>query len=220
MRQTKISFAVSCLLFLLLPSYGQTPAPKLGYIRFWDMLPATSGTFEVRKANASVSEPAMLIGTAYRYSGYGEFPVGKYRLGVFKQGENRPVKIFDVDLRPNTYFTILISPQSIDMFDDTIDPETTTGTLTVRNYFNGVVVAVSSGAQKIVDALPYGQSHIANGLPLSRLPVTLRTSLPNGRPAEAGAEVDFKTSKRVTLLIVPDSYGRFRARVTVDGKNL
>lgn len=194
-------------------------ASKVGYIRFWDMLPATNGTFEVRKANPSATEPTMLAGAAYRYGGYGDYPAGRYRLGVFRTGQNQPLKIFDVDLKPDTFFTILISPQSIDIFDDTNDPKAVSGTLTVRNYFNGVSVSVSSPTGKILDALPYGQSYVTGGLPLSQIPIALHTTLPNGQSADAGAEVDFKTWKRATLLVIPDSYGRFRARAMPDGRN-
>jgi hypothetical protein len=219
MRQTKVFFTVVCLLLFLRSSYGQASPAKVGYIRFWDMLPPTSGTFEVRKTSGATSEPTMLIGTAYKASGYGEYSVGKYHLGVFKRGEDRPVKIFDVDLKPETYLTILISPQSIDLFDDTIDPKATTGTITVRNYFIGATVAVVSRDQRIVDALPYGNSYMAAGLPLSSMPITVHAHLPNEQTAEAGGEVNFKTSKRATVLIIPDSYGRFRSRITEDGKN-
>jgi hypothetical protein len=34
------------------------------------------------------------------------------------------------------------------------------------------------------------------------------------------AEADFVASKRGTLLVIPDTYGRFRPRVTIDGKDL
>jgi hypothetical protein len=197
-----------------------SPPPKVGYIRFWDMLPAKNGSFEVRKATSSKSEPTMLLANAYHYSGYGEYPAGRYQLGVFKRGGDQPLKLFNVDLKPDSYFTILLSPQSIDMFEDTINPRTTTGTLIIRNYFSGTTVSASSGAQKFFDALPYGQSYTIGDLPLSRLSVVVRTHLPGGHAAQAAAEVNFKEWKRATLLVVPDSYGRFRVRVTPNGMNL
>jgi hypothetical protein len=199
---------------------AQSPAPKLGYIRFWDMLPAQNGTFELRKADGSSAEGNLLTASAYRYSGYGEFPVGRHRIGVFKKGVTSPLKVFDVDLKPDVFFTILVSPLSIDMIDDTNDPKATSGTLTVRNYFPGVTVEITANAQKIVTALPYGQSHTAGGLPLQRLPLSLHARLPNGTPIESGAEADLRASKRATLLIIPDSYGRISPRIALDGKNL
>lgn len=212
------SFLVSC--FLALNAYAQTPAPRVGYIRLWDMLPATNGMFEVRKVGPAASEGNMLSGSAYDYSSYVQFPVGKYQLGVFKKGQDATLKLFNVDLKPDSFFTILISPQSMDMFDDTIDPRETSGTLTVRNFFPGIVVSAAAASKPIANSLAYGQSKQATGFPLQRTEITLRTTLPNGTPSESTAEADFKASKRATLLIIPDSYGRFRPRVAIDGKSL
>jgi hypothetical protein len=193
-------------------------------MRFWDMLPESSGAFELCKAGESESGGNLFTGYAYLYSSYIEFPPGKYHLAVFKKGDRKtPLKIIDVDLRPETFFTILVSPKAgiinVEVIDDTNDPKATSGTLVVRNYFAGLTVAVSSDTQKIVDALPYGQTYAATGFPLSRVPLTLHTHLANGTPAESDAEADFHASKHATLLIIPDTYGRFRPRVTIDGKN-
>ncbi|HZE58482.1 MAG TPA: hypothetical protein VE031_11550 [Chthoniobacterales bacterium] len=192
----------------------------MGYLRFWDMLPSANGVFELCKADGGDASPGLLSGTAYRYSSYGEFPVGRYQLAVFKKGDRKTrIKTFDIDLKADTYFTIIVSPQSIDAFDDTNDSKATTGSLTIRNYFPGLTVSVSSDTQTIAAAVAYGQSTMASGFPLKRAPLVLRTKLPNGTPAESTAEADFTASKRATLLIIPDSYGRFRPRVTIDGAN-
>jgi|ERR1700730_1500489 len=226
MRRTRISFASIGLLvgLFIFGSYGQTPAPKVGYLRFWDMLPVANGAFELCKVGASASEGNLLSNIAYQYSSYAEFPAGTYQLAVYKKGDrNSPIKTFNLNLKPDSFFTILLLPQSgvisAELIDDTNDPKATSGILTVRNYFSGLTVAVASDTQKIVDTLPYGQTYAAAGLPLQRVPLTLRTRLPNGTSAESTAEADFKASKRATVLIIPDSYGRFRPRVTIDGKN-
>jgi hypothetical protein len=196
---------------------GNSPAPKVGHIRFWNMLPPANGVYEVCKAGDAAGA-SLLSGTSYRYSSYAAFPVGRYRLSVFKKGDRQtPLKTFDVDLKDETYFTILVAPQSVDLFDDTTDPKATTGTLTIRNYFPGSTVSVSSDTQTIATAISYGQATAATGFELKRMPLTLRTKLPNGTPAESTAEADFSVSKRATVLIIPDSYGRFRPRVASDG---
>jgi hypothetical protein len=102
----------------------------------------------------------------------------------------------------------------------TIDPKTTSGTLNIRNYFPGTSVSVASGSQTLTTGLSYGSSYATTGLAASKIPVTIQTTLPDGKPAQSIVDLDFTASKRATLLIIPDSYGRFRPRVTVDGKNL
>ena len=225
MHRTKILLTVCFLCALaVLRIYGQIPASKLGYVRFWNMLPPANGKFDLRNAGDSAGTN-LFSGTSYQYASYVGLAVGRYHLVVYKSGDQvKPLKSFDVDLKPESYFTVLMSPQAgamnIELLQDTIDRKATTATLTVRNYFPGLTVAVSSGDKHIIDALAYGQIYKAEGLPTVNMPLTLRTKLPNGTPAESGAEADFRASKRATLLIIPDSYGRFRPRVTIDGRNL
>jgi hypothetical protein len=221
MRLRFFTLASSGALFLTCGLVGQvpTPTPKVGYVRLWNMLPAASGVFEVRKGGALPSEGNMLSGTSYDYASYVQFPVGKYQLGVFKKGQDAMLKFFAVDVTPDSFFTILISPKSIDMFNDTVDPKESSGTLTVRNFFPGTVVSAAAESRPIVNSLAYGQSTQATGFPLQRIEITLRTTLPTSKPSESTAEADFHASKHATLLIIPDSYGRFRPRVTIDGRN-
>jgi hypothetical protein len=196
------------------------PTPKVGYIRFWDMLPANDGAFEVRKEGTPTPEGALLTATSYRYSGYQDFPVGRYRLDVVKKNINAIIKTFDVDLKQDGYYTILVAPGSVDMFDDTEDPKAGSATLTIRNFFPGSAVSAWYGQKQLVNALPYGRSVSASGLSFNRGTLILRTTLANGKPAESSADIDFKAAKHATALVIPDSYGRFRPRVTFDGKNL
>lgn len=200
-----------------------TATPKVGYIRFWNMLPPQSGSFELRKAGSS--DPALMNASSYQYSTYTQLPVAKYKLGVFNRNNSSvALKIFDVDLKPDTYFTILVEPKAgtvnADLFEDTLDPKEVSGSVIIRNYFSGLVVNVSATNKPIVDNLPYGQSVQRGEFPLDVTSFTLRTRLPSGVSAESGLEIDFKESKRATILIIPDSYGRFRPRVTYDGLNL
>jgi len=184
------------------------------------MSPSANGVFEARKMDTAASGGSLLTGRAYQYSSYSAFPIGRYRLGVFRRGESAPLKIFDVDLKQDTFFTILVSPRSIDTFDDTIDSKSSSGTLMIRNFFPATALSVSSSSKSIVDALGTGQSYQATGFPLGRTTVTVRAKLPDGKPAQSDLDIDFKECSHATLLVIPDSYGRFRPRVTFDGKNL
>jgi hypothetical protein len=184
------------------------------------MLPPENGAFEVRKMGAHPSEGSLFTSRAYQYSSYSEFPIGRYRLGVFRKGEITPIKVFDVDLKQETFFTILVSPRSIDMFDDTIDPKSSSGTLTIWNFFLGISLSVSCNSKSIVEALETGQSYQATGFALGSTTVKVQAKLPDGKAAQSDLDIDFKQCSRATLLIIPDSYGRFRPQVTFDGKNL
>ena len=202
-----------------------TPTPPPGYIRFWNMLPTAGGAMDLRRAGGSPADPP-LIGKAppYRYNSYLEYPVGAYRLSVNKAGQpDRPLKVMDLNLTADFFFTVLVSPTpqgpSVQLINDTASLKAEKAVLTVRNFFPDITVDVFDGPKKIVSALAYGQSIAVGDLPLDRLSLTIRTILPDKVAAESSAEADFKLSKRATLLIIPDEYGRFRPRVTLDGSN-
>jgi hypothetical protein len=207
------------------PTATPKPTPAPGYIRFWNMLPSSAGALDLRRTGGSPTDPP-LIGQSpsYRYNTYLECPVGVYHLAVNKAGESDKVlKAVDVNLTANFFFTVLVGPTpegpSVQLINDTSNPKAETAALTVRNYFPGIAVDVFDGAKKIVTALPFGQSFVVANLPFDRLPLTIKTILPNKVAAESGAEADFKMARRATLLIIPDEYGRFRPRVTLDGTN-
>src|ERR1700730_6864911 len=226
MQSKFFTLAISALVLgsaIVLGQPQPTPLPKVGYVRFWNMLPPPNGAFEVGKLGSPAPDPPLLTAAAYRYSSYTELPAGRYQLAVLSRNNPQSaIKTFDVDLKPNTYFTILVSPQNrinAEMTEDTLDPKASSGTLIIRNFFPGTNISVSTGAKPIVSNLVYGQS-ITVSLPFDRTTLVVHTKLPDGKEAQAGADLDFKASSRATLLVIPDSYGRFRARVTFDGKNV
>jgi hypothetical protein len=199
-----------------------TPVPKAAYIRFWDMLPASSGTFQLRKSG----KPGDLLATAsaYRYSSYVDLPLGQYQLSIVKSGSDAPLKNLVANLKADTYFTIILAPEGagfkVEFIDDTLDPKATSGTITIRNYFPGASVSFSAGTQVIANGLTYGNSYVARGLTPTKMALTIEARLPSGLPAQSGVDLDFTASKNATLLVIPDSYGRFRPRVVADGRNL
>lgn len=189
------------------------------------MLPKANGRLELRKIGVPESEPSLMAGSPNQYLSYLELPAGPYRLAIYKQGDHKnPLGAADINLRVDAYATVLVSPQAgrigVEVLDDTNDPKAVSGTLTVRNYYNGLTVDVASQTQKLTDGVAYGQSRTISGLPLRRIPLVLHFHLPNQQSAESGAEADLQSAKRATLLIIPDYKGRFCPRLTVDGKNL
>ena len=216
--------ASSVFLYLIVfaSAFAQKPAatPIPGYIRFWNMLPPTGGAFDLRKVGASPTEPAISSNaTAYVYSSYSELPKGGYRLGVYESGDQTsPLKVFALTVTPNSFFTILVGPSTMDLINDTVDPKATSDTITVRNYFPGSTVDICSGAKTVATALAYGQSFVLKDL-VAKDNVALRSRLPTGKAAEFKVNPDFRTSRHATILVIPDSYGRFRPMVTMDGTN-
>ncbi|MDQ2868084.1 MAG: DUF4397 domain-containing protein [Verrucomicrobiota bacterium] len=204
---------------LLVWAQAPTATPRTpGFIRFWDMLPSTNGSFQLLDTSTPKAPP-IATANAYAYSNYRELPAGKYRLAVVKRGTSVPLKAFDVNLSPNTFFTILVSPGRIDAFEDTLTTRPQAGSVTLRNYFPNTTVRVTQGKQVLVESLGYGQSTAISGLPLVKSTLLLETKLPDGKSAQSFAETDLKSWPRVTVLIFPDPYGRFRPRVVADGKN-
>jgi hypothetical protein len=225
MRLKFYTLAISFVAFGWADALAQgspTPAPKVGYIRFWNMLPASGGSFQLRKATKTGE--VLATGSPYRYSSYIELPIGQYQLSIVKSGGDAPLKNLVVDLKPDTYFTVILAPQGtgskVEFLNDTVDPKTTSGTITIRNYFPGTAISVASGSQTLASGLNYGSSYAAVGLAGSKITVTIQAKLPNGTPAQSMVDLDFTASKHVTLLVIPDSYGRFRPRVVADGYNL
>jgi hypothetical protein len=213
------------LLALAVPQVkpAPTPEPKIGYLRFWDMMPAGNGTFEIARMNAGAPDRGLVSASAFEYVPYHELPATHYRLGLFKQGDrSMPLQVFDFDLKAQAFLTILLSGQggrvAAQLIDDTTDPGVTSATLTIRNFLQSGAVTVTAAGKQVIASLPAGQVFQASGFPAERIPIIVQTRLPNGNPAESRAEADFKASPRATLLIINDSYGRFRPRVTVDGR--
>ncbi len=199
------------------PAPSPTP-PKTGYVRFWNMLPEANGNFQLILAD-KLGDPPLATASAYSYSSYVGYPAGKYKLAVVKQESTTPLKVFDVDLKPESFYTVMVAPQKAELINDTEDPVQTSGTLTIRNFFPGSLVTALIDGKQVGNAFAYGQTFEATGLPLQPAQVAFRAQLPNGQAAESIAEMDFKFAKQASALIIPDVYGRFRPRLTPDGKN-
>jgi hypothetical protein len=198
-----------------------TPLPKVGYIRLWDMLPPANGSFQLCKIGGHGD--VLCSASAYRYSSYLGLPVGQYQLSILKSGNEAPLKTLSLDLKADTYFTIILSPTGasyrVEFLDDTFDPQKSDGAITIRNYFPGTSISVMSGSQTLASNLAYGNSQAVTGLTVKKLPITIQTKLPDGKPAQAAADLDFSIGKHITVLVIPDSYGRFRVRATPDARN-
>src|SRR4051794_36373894 len=93
MKSKFFTLATSTLLLTagVVVAQSQSPAPKVGYIRFWNMLPTQNGTFEVRRLSGPGSEQSLGSATSYRYTSYRDIPIGRYKVAVQKVGTEVPL---------------------------------------------------------------------------------------------------------------------------------
>ena len=208
---------------------GATPAPreskaKHGYLRFWNMLPKESGELSLLKDNGTPEGESLLSAApANFYASYIHLPVGRYSLKLVRRDvPTAIIQTLDLTLRGDDCMTVLATAPDrrlkVEMVDDYYDPASAlTGRLTIRHYFPGARINVSAGSQSRSHDLSSGETEILEGLPLQSVTVKTNATLASGKTESWSTEVNFQTLRHATLLVVPDPYGRFRPRVTVDG---
>ena len=209
-----------------------TPAPaekkpKHGYIRFWNMLPKGSGPLLLQQKGAAPdAAPIATAEPLNYYASYEPVAPAKYALSVVRAGNtSAPLQQFNLLLRSDVYVTFLArevnGKPTVEMLDDTYDPAAVTaGRITIRNHFPDAQVTVTGDASIQSRLLSCGDFQVLDGFPLRPVLLEMQAKLPNGKTQRWSAEVDFRSSKRATLLVMADPYGRFRPRVSADGPNL
>jgi hypothetical protein len=133
-----------------------------------------------------------------------------------------PLQTFDVLMRKDVYVTFLATQVDgkvkVEMVDDTYNPvDVPAGRLTVRNHFPDAQVSVTGAGQIKSRALASGEAQVLDGFPLGTVMLQMQAKLPSGKVQKWSTEVDFRASKHASLLVVPDAYGRFRPRLSLDG---
>lgn len=223
---------VGALVVLLSPAvFAQQPAAKTGWLRFWNMLPKGGPVLElIDTSSGPEGGGSAVAGNVWpcRYNGYRDLPPQRYKLSIFRKGDRKePLGTVDLPLVADQFSTIVVHGDvrrpTVELFDDTItdkEKEKERGSLTVRNYFPGLTVAITAGQQNS-GPLPYDGAIVMSDLPLKNFPARIVTKLPSGVAVDVEVEIPLKASlRRATLLVIPDSYGRFRPRVVGDAANL
>ncbi|HSH37483.1 MAG TPA: hypothetical protein VK993_01750 [Chthoniobacterales bacterium] len=179
---------------------------------------------ELAQPGSSPGEGTLANGTPGNYSSYLDVPPVKQRVAMFKRGDrSTPFGLFDLPFEPDRFLTVLVhgDPRrpKVELVDDTTIAADAPGVLRVWNFFPGATVNVSA-SQQSSGSVPYNGYAVISGLPRSTISAKLEGKLPNNTPVQAEVELGFGASaQRATLLILPDSYGRFRPRVAIDGAN-
>ncbi len=223
------------LLLTTTPLFAQAPVatptpdpkskkPKTGFIRFWNMCAKEQGDLVlVREAGTPEGEPMLYADPGNFYASYVAIPPARYSLKAVRRDEpNTTLQTFDVVLRGDVYVTFLAHMADgkikVEMVDDTYDPSTAVaGRLTVRQHFPGGRVVVAATSQIKSRSLSEGETEVLDGLPLTSLELNMSATLADGKTQTWSTEVNFRSFRHASLLIIPDPYGRFRPRVTVDG---
>jgi hypothetical protein len=232
-----MSFSFKLLLSSLLLAaalQAQNPAPaapvreakhKIGYLRFWNMLPAESGEFLLIKDNGTPEGEVLLSATpANYYASYVGLAAGRYSLKLVRaEAPDSVVERIGLTIRGEDSFTVLASAPDrklkVETLEETYDPAgTPAGRLTIRQYFSNARVMVTVGARARSRELTPGEIELIDNLPVELLEVKMRATLPDGTTQNWGTEVNFKAIRHATLLILPDAKGRCRPRVALDGR--
>jgi hypothetical protein len=205
-----------------------TPAPgkkpKEGNFRFWNMLPRTESELLLIKNGAGPDgEPLLTATPGNYYASYIKVPPARYSLKVVRPSDPQTaLENFDVLVRSEVYVTFLAhlvnGKPKVEMVDDTFDAATATaGRLTIRQHFPDANVVVTTNTQVTSRNLAPGETQALDGLPLKSIELKMRATLPGGQTQTWATEVDFRTARHASLLVIPDPYGRFRPRVSIDG---
>jgi hypothetical protein len=233
------SFSTWVISFFLLACVGSlaaqpaaTPAPesergnpKSAYLRFWNLTP--KGSAELRLVRSTGAKEDELLASAEPmnyYASYEPLAPGRYTLKVARAADPQtPLQTFDVLLRANVFVTFLArtsqAKTTVEMVDDTFDPaKALAGRLVIHQCFPEASVVVTNDARPDSLALTYTGERTVEDLPLRRIQVRLQATLPGGKKKLWSTEIDFRTAHRVTLLLLPDVYGRFRSRISIDGQ--
>ena len=197
----------------------------MGNVRLWNMQPIGAPILEL-VAGADPKGHPLCSGLVLNCSGgYVQLPPGAYPLTVFKTGDRQtPLKTFSVTFKPDTYMTIMVTqppgggPLSTELLDDTPDPtKTAANSLTIRPLIPNVRVQATVGDHSTTGMIEPGQKQTLDGLVGRILPVTVNAVLTNGTVRSWNGETNFGVSRRSTLVVFLDGYGRVRASLTTDG---
>lgn len=126
-----------------------------------------------------------------------------------------------VNLSHGAFFTLLIVEEGgkpvVELIDDSVRPGAP-GELTVRNFAPTLPTLRVKLGDDIQLALE-GRHTLARvrGLPNRTQRIDTSGLDQSGRQVNWANEVDFAKTRRVTLLVFPDAYGRIRPRVVIDG---
>ncbi len=212
------------------PSARATPPPKEskqkhGYLRLWNMLPKEAGVLLLIKENGTPEGDVLLSAAPNNYyASYTALPAGRYALKLVRsEAPDTVIENVSVTFRGDESRTILAGSVDrklkVETLDETYDLATTlAGRLTIRQNFPNSRVTIEVGSQTRTRELASSEVEVVDGLPLQVVSLKMHATFADGKTSDWSTEVDFKTIRHATLLIVSDPYGRCRPHVALDGR--
>ena len=202
-----------------------TPKPAHSYVRFWNMLPRNQAN--ILTLFTGETAPVANLPPANVFSSYLVVPVGSYTMIVRKFGEaGEIIQRFPVSMPAGSFITMIATEKdgkpTVEMFNDTPDPKVveTSGQIVLRQFVPGAHVTASiPGGPATTKALDYGETAVLKNVPISGpVQINLQAGLPTTPPTTRSWSLsgNFSTAHHATLLLVADSYGRFRPTLTMD----
>lgn len=206
------------------PTPTPTPAtnkPKLAYLRLWNMLPSTPPTtLELLSAD----KPLVTGAVCNFYAGYASVAPGAFTLTVRRAGDqNGAIKRLPVNLLADMFVTVLVSSKdgqpNVELINDTVDPKAAvTKRLVLRQLFPNAKVTTVVGNAAPSAPLTFGETAVLDNLPEASSSLTVQAAIPGQSVKSWSMPLELPPNARATLLIFPDSYGRFRPRLAMDGQ--
>lgn len=212
-----------------------TPTPNQArktfcYLRFLNLRAEKTEVLQLVNPTSPTKEKMLEIGPPLNYyAEYIKLSSGIYNLQVCRVGDTAtPVKVLQpILLKPGSSTSLIIKDNGaalgVELIDDGYDLEKTeTGTVTVRDFWQGADVTVSStGKPPVTVTLQEGASAKMENLPRGIVPLYITAHMADGSVKRWNTEADFtKDKRRATLFIISDRYKRFQPVIAQDGRPL
>lgn len=222
------------------PGGGATPAPgetagggaanegASAYVRVWKAPFAEEPALRLKIADAGGKKELLAMEPPAKGASFTEYAAvaaGAATITVGKPDEEAVLgKPRTATFAANSYHTLLIQGDSSGVTIDVIDDapqgtEMDNAELTVRSFAPGLTEFQVVSAEKFSTRVKAKDGMVyLRGLVRDVMAVETTAWAADGKESKWTTEVDFRNSRKATLLIYADPYGRIRPRVVVDGE--
>ena len=154
-------------------------------------------------------------------------------------GRRGAARLFNLNVQPGTYFTILVSEKdgqpAIEVIHDTPEREKLTATpaagsnpppkepptaLVVRQFIPDARITVATDrGNRTTGELSYRQTETLEDLPAGLTKLNIKATFTDRHVETSYVEADLTRERHATLLLMRDLYDRFRPRVVPNGES-